>query len=171
MPSNLKRHQSTGHDHFITFTCYKRRPLLNTEKAQTILEAVLEDQRARHSFHIYAYVVMPNHVHLLLSEPPETQLSKILNVLKTQTSRQLPTRDDDPFWQTRYYDLNIFTWGMFREKRVYIHRNPVAEGLVLEPEHWPWSSFRQYMTGEPGRITITKTFAIPSQPTFPPINP
>jgi putative transposase len=161
MPSNLKRHQSTGQDHFITFTCYKRRPLLTTEQACTTFESLLEQQRIRHNFHVYAYVVMPNHVHLLLSEPPETALSKVLNVLKTQTSRQLTTKDDTPFWQARYYDLNIFTWPKFREKRIYIHRNPVAEGLVLEPEHWPWSSFRHYMTGESGRVSITKTYAPP----------
>jgi putative transposase len=42
MPSNLKRHQSTGQDHFITFTCYKRRPLLTTEQACTSFETGLE---------------------------------------------------------------------------------------------------------------------------------
>ena len=100
---------------------------------------------------------MPEHVHLLLSEPPETKLEDVLRALKTQTSRQL--KGSRPhFWQTRYYDFNILTYPKFTEKLRYMHRNPVTRGLVTHPEDYPWSSYRHWLTGTPTRITLTTTW-------------
>ena len=89
MPSRLKRYHSQGHDHFITFSCYHRLPLLNKDHARTTFLPTLEQLRKRHQFDIYGYVLMPEHVHLLLSEPPQTKLEDIFRALKTQPSRQL----------------------------------------------------------------------------------
>jgi hypothetical protein len=63
-------------------------------------------------------------------------------------------RAEDPFWQPRYYDFNVWGEGMFVEKLRYIHRNPVERGLVAKPEDWEWSSFRHYMSGERGTVEI-----------------
>jgi putative transposase len=153
MPSGLKRYQTSGHDHFITFTCYHRFPYLNDDHARTLFEQTLETLRQRHQFYLYGYVLMPDHVHLLLSEPKRQLLSDTLRTLKTQTSRQLKG-DRKQFWQTRYYDRNIITQTEFVEKLRYIHRNPVEEGLVENPEDWPWSSFRHWQTDERGRLEI-----------------
>lgn len=84
---------------------------------------------------------MPNHVHLLLSEPKRHTLSATLNVLKAETSKHLKG-DRKQFWQVRYYDFSILTTGKQREKLRYIHRNPVVRGLVEKPEDWQWSSYR-----------------------------
>lgn len=81
MPSGLKRYQTSGHDHFITFTCYHRFPCLNDDHSRTIFEETLEATRQRHDFHIYGYVLMPDHVHLLLSEPKETKLEDIFRIV------------------------------------------------------------------------------------------
>jgi putative transposase len=153
MPSGLKRYHTFGHDHFVTFTCYHRHPYLNDDHSRTIFEQALETLRQRHQFHIYGYVLMPDHVHLLLGEPKETKLEDIFRALKTQTSKLL--KGDRPhFWQRRYYDFNIITQPKFIEKLRYIHRNPVEEGLVENPEDWQWSSYRHWLTGEPGRVLI-----------------
>ena len=89
---------------------------------------------------------MPEHVHLLLSEPKLHSLDTTLSVLKGATSKRL--KGDRPqFWQTRYYDFNVITHGKFVEKLRYLHRDPVKHGLVQNPEDWPWSSFRHYLTG------------------------
>jgi len=151
MPSRLKRYHTFGHDHFVTFSCYKRLPYLNNDHARITFLETLERTRQRHQFHVYAYVLMPEHVHLLLSEPPTMPLSGIFRALKTQTSKQLKG-DRARFWQLNYYDFNVFTQKKFSEKLQYIHRNPVTRGLVENPEDWPWSSYRHWLTGEPGPV-------------------
>ena len=153
MPSHLKRYQTEGGYHFITFSCYQRAPLLNNDHASIIFEEILERVRQSHDFYLFGYVLMPEHVHLLLSEPKQQLLSNTMRVLKGETSKRLKG-DRKQFWQPRYYDFNVLTHRKHVEKLKYIHRNPVERGLVARPEDWPWSSFRHYLTGEPGRIEI-----------------
>jgi putative transposase len=153
MPSGLHRYQTSGSHHFITFTCYHRFPYLNDDHARQIFEDTLETLRVRHNFFLFGYVLMPNHVHLLLSEPKNHLLADTLRALKTETSKKL--KQNRPyFWQRRYYDRNIITQSEFVEKLRYIHRNPVADGLVEKPEDWPWSSYRHWLSGELGTVEI-----------------
>jgi len=58
------------------------------------------------------------------------------------------------FWQTRFYDFNVFTEKKRIEKLRYMHRNPVKRGLVGSPEQWRWSSFRDYAYREKGLVTV-----------------
>ena len=153
MPSHLKRYQTEGSDHFITFSCYHRSPYLNNDAARIVFEEILERLRQRHQFYVFGYVLMPEHVHLLLSEPRRYPLATTLNVLKAETSKLLKG-DRLHFWQTRYYDFNVLTHRKLIEKLKYLHRNPVERGLVETPEAWPWSSYRHYRTTEPGRVEI-----------------
>ena len=97
---------------------------------------------------------MPEHVHLLVSEPEGELLSKALQSLKQSVSRRLTLRGAEPFWLERYYDFNVFTEEKRVEKLRYMHRNPVVRGLVNGPEEWAWSSFRHYATGAEGRVEI-----------------
>ena len=108
---------------------------------------------AQFRLHLYGYVVMPEHVHLLLSEPPQDTLADALKSLKQGVSRRL-IGDAEHFWQKRYYDFNIRNYPQFVEKLRYIHRNPVKAGLCERPEDWEWSSFRHYATGCEGRVEI-----------------
>jgi putative transposase len=96
---------------------------------------------------------MPEHIHLLLSEPKEHSLSSTIRVIKGESSKLLKGKRNH-FWQPRYYDFNVFTTRKFKEKIQYIHRNPVTRGLVLKPEDYRWSSFNHYATGEPSPIEI-----------------
>jgi putative transposase len=97
---------------------------------------------------------MPEHVHLIVSEPGISSLAVVLQVLKQQTSRKLKMPEAPRFWQRRYYDFNVYTEAKSVEKLKYIHRNPVTRGLVDTPESWSWSSFRHYVTGEAGVVEI-----------------
>jgi len=153
MPRGLKRYQTEGSWHFITFSCYRRKPYLDTDFARITFEEQLESLRARHRFLVFGYVLMPEHVHLLLSEPKAQPLATSLNVLKAETSRRLKD-ERKQFWQTRYYDFNLVATGKFGEKLQYMHRNPVVRGLVETPEEWPWSSYHHWLTGERGRVLI-----------------
>jgi len=153
VPSRLKRYHTFGHDHFITFSCYQRLPLLNNDRARIAFEETFEKVRSRHRFYVFGYVLMPEHVHLLISEPKVHSLSTTLSILKRETSTALKGNRPQ-FWQTRYYDFNVLTQRKFVEKLRYIHRNPVERGLVTSPEDWPWSSYRHWLTSDPGRVEI-----------------
>jgi putative transposase len=153
MPSHLKRYHAEGHYHFLTFSCFRRFRYLGDDRSRTVFLDMLETLRERHRFFVFGYVLMPEHVHLLLSEPSLQRLDNTLRVLKGQTSKLLKDSRAQ-FWQTRYYDFNVFTQAKFVEKLRYIHRNPVTRGLVEKPEDYPWSSFRHWATGERGHVEI-----------------
>jgi len=156
MPSNLKRYQQTSDDfHFLTFSCYHRSPYLASEESRDRFEQALEQIRKRYVFHVFGYVVMPEHVHLLVSEPKRATLARAIQALKTSVAKQSRER---PFWQVRYYDFNVFSSAKRTEKLRYIHHNPVTRGLVNRPEEWEWSSFRHYLTGESGVVEIESTW-------------
>jgi putative transposase len=115
----------------------------------------LETVRQWYGFWITGYVVMPEHVHLLVGEPERKNLALGLQMLKQMVSRnRFPTSAHGPFWQERYYDFNVWSEKKRVEKLRYIHRNPVSRGLAERPEDWPWSSFRHYLTGEEGKVEI-----------------
>jgi putative transposase len=154
VPSRLVRLQETGHSHFITFSCHGRNPYLSSPEAKTVLQGVIEKIRNRYRFHIFGYVIMPEHVHLLLSEPELKPLNVALAVIKREVSSLLVEK---PLWLPRYYDFNIFTNAKSMEKLRYIHRNPVTRGLAKRPEDYPWSSFRAYALLESNPVTITRT--------------
>lgn len=116
--------------------------------------AALERVRAGYGACIYGYVIMPEHVHLLLNEPDRNTLARAIQSLKQGVARQLALRAEKPFWQARYYDFNVWSERKFVEKLRYIHHNPVKRGLVEKPEDWKWSSFRHYTCGEAGTVEI-----------------
>ncbi len=164
MPWGLKRYQDTGDLHFITFSCYHRQPFLSTPHACRVFEQTLQDVRRWYGLYVKGYVVMPEHVHLLVSEPERSSLCVALQMLKQVVAQKLkpglPASLDEKnavakhFWQVRYYDFNVRTRKKQIEKLRYIHRNPVHRGLVEKPEDWQWSSFLHYATGTEGVVEI-----------------
>jgi putative transposase len=172
MPAGLKRYYGKGHLHFITFSCYRRLPLLKAVWARDIFVQELGKVREEMEFRLTGYVVMPEHVHLLMSEPKHGTPSTVLQKLKLRVSRrmrsprnfggaeqlQLPLEEvggpPRAFWQPRFYDFNVYTKGKKTEKLNYMHANPVTRGLVKHPKDWPWSSWSFYWKGEPGLIRI-----------------
>ncbi len=151
MVERLERWQVSGNLHFVTFSCYQRLRYLGSAAARDLFEEALARMAYCHRFEVVGYVVMPEHVHLLLSEPETGLLSVGLQALKLAVSKRSEER---PFWTARYYDFNVFTEAKRVEKLGYIHRNPVKRGLVEQPEEWRWSSCRYYQTGKQGRVKI-----------------
>jgi putative transposase len=151
MPPFLQRRQQTGDLHFVTFSCSDRLSYLKSARAASIFEHSLEAIRQKYLFHIFGYAVMPEHVHLLLSEPPTHPFSTVIGALKRSVSKQLP---ESPFWLPRYYDRNIYSSDERVEKLRYIHRNPVTRGLVAEAKDYAWSSFRTHWTRIQGVVHI-----------------
>jgi putative transposase len=155
MPSRLSRFQQAGDTHFLTFSCYDRQPYLAIEAARELFERTLEQMRRRYVFYVFGYVIMPEHVHLMVTEPARGMLDRAIQALKTSVSKQ---SDQRPFWLARYYDFNVHSEEKHIEKLKYMHRNPVTRGLVARPEEWKWSSFRHYLTGEVGTVEIESSW-------------
>jgi putative transposase len=102
---------------------------------------------------------MPEHVHLLISEPERETVATAVQSMKLSSSLRTAARRGrngkrSPLWQKRYYDRNIRDYDEFVEKLRYLHRNPVKRGLVETCENWKWSSFRHYATREDCGVEI-----------------
>ena len=173
MPWGLHRYYGTGHLHFITFSSYHRRPVLGTPRRRNLFPEIFEQVRVRYRFVVVGYVVMPEHVHVLISEPERGTQSTVMQVLKQRFARRVLTElrrrrvpeqgrlweeilEAGHVWQARFYDFVVRSESKKREKLQYIHRNPVRRGLVLEPEQWAWSSFRWYAYGERGPVLVNE---------------
>jgi putative transposase len=159
MPDGLKRLHHSGQAHFLTFSCYHRLPLLAEMNMEDSFLEALEETRRRFGFRVYGYVVMPEHVHLLISEPEQGLLPKAIQLLKTKVTtearkRGLRKAGDRPFWLERYFDHNVRNEDGFITQLKYIHRNPVKRGLCVNKEDWPWSSFRAWALGDVGIVEV-----------------
>ena len=167
----LHRYYGAGHLHFITTSCYRRLPLLQNPHACDVLLEVIEWIRRRYRFVVAGYVIMPEHLHLLIGEPERGNPSKVMQAIKQGFARRLLRRmraaadpgqgslwntalDCGHIWQTRFYDFVVFTEKKRMEKLRYMHENPVKRGLVLEPEQWKWSSYRHYAGSERGAVLV-----------------
>src|SRR5229473_5679239 len=89
MPKGLKRYYGQGQLHFVTFSCYRRLALLGTARARNMFVKELCRVRREYGFSLVGYVVMPNHVHLLMSEPKKGTPSTVLQMLKQRVSRKM----------------------------------------------------------------------------------
>jgi len=132
-------------------TCLMRLPYLETAEARDLFESAMERVRVRFELAIFGYVVMPGHVHLLVSEPRAGSLAEAIQALKLSVAKR---RTERPFWLTRYYNFNVWSAEKETEKLGYIHRNPVKRSLVVRPEEWKWSSYRHYQTGVKGTVEV-----------------
>jgi len=145
----------------MTFSCYKRRRLLDTDQAKRLMVGVLGAKLAAQKGKCIRFVIMPNHVHSLVWFPEPRQSSCFLQQWKQRTSVLLKEylssflknyaqqfSLDEPIWQPRSYDFNVFTEKKLLEKLAYIHNNPVRARLVEDPCDWAFSSARFYFQGK-----------------------
>lgn len=122
MPRGLRRFHASGQRHFITCSCYRSQQFLGSARRRDLFVKILEEVRQQYDFVVWGYVVMPEHLHLLISEPAKRNVALVMQVLKQRVSRRcrskkrrtnqmtlwvtLPAR---AFWQRRYYDFNVFS--------------------------------------------------------------
>ncbi|MBL4885171.1 MAG: transposase [Planctomycetaceae bacterium] len=146
--------------HFVTFSCYRRRRLLDNDQARKIVQGVLNSQLEKQNAKLTGFVIMPNHVHAVVWFPLPGQLSYFMKQWKQISSRDIrqivlptlneyrsKTKDDDPFWQRKYYAFHIEDSSKLEEKLQYMHLNPVRAGLAERAIDWQWSSARYYELG------------------------
>jgi putative transposase len=164
----LHRQYGAGYLHSITTSCYHRQAWFASAANRDLFLEVLEQVRRRYHFVVVSYVVMPEHVHLLLSEPERGNPSVVMQAIKQGFARRLLGRlrsgrnsqqgdlwnlslDLRHVWQRRFYDFVVRSAAERQEKLHYIHQNPVKAGLVLEPQQWRWGSAPHYLGEKVGQ--------------------
>ena len=160
-----RRFNEPGHAHSLTFSCFSRRPFLSKDRSRMWLVEAIDRARDKHAFDLWAYVVMPEHVHLLIwPRKPVYSTSRMLTSIKLPVSikalsylrqsaphflSQMEDRQPDGlvhhrFWQRGGgYDRNLTEPRTIWAEIAYIHANPVRRGLCESETDWPWSSARE----------------------------
>ncbi|MCA9075506.1 MAG: transposase [Planctomycetaceae bacterium] len=149
-------YDSERHAHFVTFSCYRRRTLLQHDQAKRIVIGHLGARLTKRNGLCIGFVIMPDHVHTLVWFPEVGQLSRFMNEWKSQSSAAIRKLYESQFpqywsqvertavWQPRYYGFNVFSREKLEEKLTYMHLNPVRAGFVEKAVEWPYSSARWY---------------------------
>ncbi len=159
----LRHYDNLNTARFVTFCCYRRNKLLTQPQViETFLQA-LEAMQIQHKIRLFGYVIMPEHVHLVLHPPDSVKLGPVIGALKSKSAsaiiaEKMVSLPDScwiskngiqrrAFWQPRCYDHNCRSQETVIEKINYCHNNPVKLGLAPEARQWRWSSYGYY-TGE-----------------------
>ena len=159
----LRHYDNFNTARFVTFSCYHRYQLLNSRAAQDCFVHQLRSIRDRYRLKLFGYVIMPEHVHLVMHPTTTLALGRVIGELKSLSARailssnQMVTDQERSrlritrrgesrvaFWQPRCYDHNCRTPETVVEKINYCHNNPVKRGLVGSPADWRYSSYRWY---------------------------
>jgi putative transposase len=157
----VRHYDEPGDAHFLTFSCYRRIPLLSKDRSRRWLVDALQDARQKHGFDLWAWVIMPEHVHLLIwPRAPGHKIERILADIKRPVGQnaiawlesrapsflarltvKTRSRTYRHFWQPGPgQDRNVYEPESAHQVVEYIHGNPVRRGLVKRAEDWPWSS-------------------------------
>ncbi len=146
--------------------CHLRDPRI----AQSVEDNLLHFDGIR--YHLLAWVVMPNHVHVMIEVLSGSSLSQIVQSWKSYTSKEANCLlgRSGRFWQPEYFDRAIRDVRHFNAAMTYIHENPVKAGLVQRPEDWPYSSAGRYcgesLAGEPPALPAVGHFGPHSRHTI-----
>jgi len=170
------RFNTPGHAHFITFSCFHNQSLLTLTSAKEFLASSINESASKYNFELWAYVFMPDHIHILiypvvedysisviLRSIKQSSSRKIINALKMEESgvlKKLETGLISPkfrFWQDGGgYDRNCRNIEEIIKSINYIHDNPVKRGLVEKAEEWYWSSAKDWNENADGPLLIQK---------------
>ncbi len=168
----LRRYDIPGHLRFLTFSCYHQLPLFKNDAIKNVFVQRLAVVRKQQSIGVIAWVIMPEHIHLLIQpKSHDVSMAKILQSIKGPVAQhvilrwrtinanrvlgQITTPNGQlRFWQVGGgYDRNVTSQEEMEEKINYIHQNPVRRGLVERATDWAWSSARWYL-GERDSVVI-----------------
>ena len=173
-----KRINDAGHAHALTFSCFQRRPFLSKDRSCRWMIDAIDRARVKHDFDVWAYVIMPEHAHLLIwPTKPNYDISDILSSIKQSASKRalLHVRRNSPafliqmedrqpngnvrhrFWQRGGgYDRNIVEPETAHKQIDYLHLNPVRRALCANPEDWLWSSAADFAGVRIGPLRIDR---------------
>jgi putative transposase len=152
--SRLRRLEKLDRIFFVTTNITDGQKPLSAQERDLVLK-IIGEQRTQGSFRLFGYVIMPDHLHLLLS-PCNRDLPMLMRNIKSLSGFrvQQARRCSGPLWQARYFDNIIRHVKDFWEKLEYIHRNPVEAGLTSEVGGWRWSSYGAWQRGSNSEVPV-----------------
>jgi putative transposase len=133
--------------YFITIVSANRRRLFQAEQNAILFLDVLQEQRSKSRLQLHAFVVMPDHIHLLLTPAPEISLEKAMQFIKGGFSFRLKSKLD--VWERSYDSRRITNAHDYITRRTYIHQNPQRANLVSDPTLYPHSSANPIHPSDP----------------------
>lgn len=144
--AKIKRYFEYGYPYLVTTITNNREPIFSNEQNSKILLVAIEFFRLTLNYKIFAYCLMPDHLHIILQPVGEYDLSYIMRMIKGNFARKFNLMHDKQgkVWQERFYDTGIRSAGMLLQKIEYIHNNPIRAGMVLRPDQYPFSSYAHY---------------------------
>jgi putative transposase len=122
---------------FVTAITYNRRRVFQVARNAELFLETLQHYRAAGAYKLHAFVVMPDHVHLLLTPEAKT-ISQVMNLIKGGFSRRIASKL--PVWQRGFADHLVRGREHFESRREYIHQNPIRADLTASPDLYPYSS-------------------------------
>lgn len=171
--STPKHRTSPGTSYFVTTKCWEGRTVFQVpENAEILIEALFH-YRDRNSYLLHEFVVMPDHLHLILTPGPATSLEKAMQFIKGGSSYRLRKARNQKMeiWQVGFHDWTIRDSDDWRTKVEYIHTNPVRAKLVQKPEDWPYSSATGKFTLDPPPDKFLKLTSGAKAQTLGPLTP
>ena len=143
--SRLRRLVVSDRWFFISCRLLPRRRMLS-ELEFSGLARVIDERRQKHGFLLTAWVFLPDHWHAIFYPRSPLTISRVMESIKDGATKRInhSRRESGLEWQPRFFDRALRTVREYHEKVAYIHRNPVAAGLVSRAEDWPWSSVHDY---------------------------
>jgi putative transposase len=147
-----------GQCYFVTTVVKNRKDLLRDLAVCSLIIEDLKFYRKKHGFLLHGYVIMPDHLHILISAQGNATISQIMHDLKSHTAQEinLTLGRQGPFWQEGFYDHIVRDERDFQRKIDYIHKNPLRSGLAAEISDYPLSSFRNYYAEDDSMIEVDK---------------
>ena len=150
--------------YFITTSTANRRRLFQVEANAQLLLEVLMEQRIRNRLHLHAFVLMPDHLHAILTPAPDVSLEKAVQFIKGNFSHRLKSKL--PVWTPSFNETQIRDLESFESRRRYILDNPVRAKLVATAEEFPYSSAGQKHSIDPTPEHLAAPFAGAENPSF-----
>jgi putative transposase len=149
--SQLKHRTRPGSSYFVTTMCAENRSIFQVPKNAQILINILFKYRDQNAYHLHEFVVMPNHLHLLLTPGESISLEKCIQFIKGASSHEIHKQQGLKLeiWQKSFHDWTIRDENDWLEKIQYIRMNPVRAKLVGSPEVWPFSSANREFVLDP----------------------
>jgi putative transposase len=149
----LTHRTAPGCTYFVTTRTWQNHAVFQVRKNADILIRCILEYREREAYLLHEFVVMPNHLHLLLTPGSETSLEKAIQLIKGGSSHDIHQQLENKMhiWNPGFHEATIRDFGDFEARRQYIRMNPVEAGLVARPEDWAYGSaygkFALDMTG------------------------
>jgi putative transposase len=149
--STPKHRTAPGSSYFVTTKCWQGRTVFQVpENAEILIEALFYYRDSK-AYALHEFVVMPDHLHLMLTPGATTSLEKAIQLIKGGSSYQIRKAHNQKMeiWQVGFHDWTIHDANDWQTKVEYIHTNPIRAKLAQEPEDWPYSSANVKFTLDP----------------------